>query len=188
MAKRKIKPNNKFTSILSSVYAVLQQTAGARNIESATLEIIHLLDQNTRRGWRRDCGDDSQVSTPGCPDSLTVHQVQSNGSDTSSRRAIPGSHQEHWRSCTEDSKLNVRQVRFDTDSGECRHLTQSPGLLTEDVFKQIFAKFFPIDSSSQLYFHYVFSSIDCQEAGSINFEVRFFFPPKSNSKILILIN
>ena len=50
MGRRKIKPNNKFTSILSSIYAVLQQTAGARSIESATLEIIHLLDQNTRRG------------------------------------------------------------------------------------------------------------------------------------------
>ena len=50
MGKRRIKPNNKFTSILSSIYSVLQQTAGARSLESAALKIIHLLDQNTRRG------------------------------------------------------------------------------------------------------------------------------------------
>ena len=46
----------------------------------------------------------------------------------------------------------------------------SPGLLTEEVFKQVFAKFFPIESSSHLYFHYVFLSIDTQQTGNINFE------------------
>merc|ERR1712062_255828 len=49
--------------------------------------------------------------------------------------------------------------------------TECPsGLLTEEVFKQVFIKFFPFNSSSSLYFNHVFSCIDTKAEGHINFE------------------
>merc|ERR1711874_14345 len=49
--------------------------------------------------------------------------------------------------------------------------TECPsGLLTEDVFKQVCLKFFPFNSSSSLYFNYVFSCIDTKAVGNITFE------------------
>merc|ERR1712244_96170 len=44
------------------------------------------------------------------------------------------------------------------------------GILTEEVFKQVCFKFFPFNSSSSLYFNYVFSCIDTKAVGTINFE------------------
>jgi len=49
--------------------------------------------------------------------------------------------------------------------------TECPtGLMTEEVFRQVFAKFFPNGASCSAYSHYVFSSMDQENTGVVSFE------------------
>jgi len=49
--------------------------------------------------------------------------------------------------------------------------TECPtGLMTEEAFRQVFAKFFPNGASCSAYSHYVFSSMDPGDSGLVSFE------------------
>jgi len=49
--------------------------------------------------------------------------------------------------------------------------TECPtGLMTEEAFRQVFAKFFPNGASCSAYSHYIFSSMDPGETGLVSFE------------------
>eukprot|EP00090_Calanus_glacialis_P046144 TRINITY_DN8910_c0_g1_i2.p1 TRINITY_DN8910_c0_g1~~TRINITY_DN8910_c0_g1_i2.p1 ORF type:complete len:177 (-),score=44.05 TRINITY_DN8910_c0_g1_i2:481-1011(-) len=51
--------------------------------------------------------------------------------------------------------------------------TECPsGLMTEEAFREVFAKFFPNGATCSAYSHYVFSSMDPEDKGVVSFEVR----------------